>query len=211
MAFVKAKLHVLFIFSQLWFVFIFFHLDSSVLFNKVKQRCFYRDAHRTWVSFIKSVLKYHCRFSESTVTVKSDIKPLKYPSNQAQFAQQCCIYEWMSFYPLVFFAYLEFKCMQRSKPLLMRQRWCNMQKPLDQSQPFLPRLFCSLKFMVMSFSKPPPGGRSAQQCLSSHSFISHSVFLIFSPQHFVSTQAWLPCILICSTLASLLQMLVWVL
>lgn len=51
---------------------------------------------------LESLLSDLYRFSESTVTVKPDIKPLKYPSNQAQFAQQCCIYEWMSLYPLVF-------------------------------------------------------------------------------------------------------------
>lgn len=40
------------------------------------------------------------------------------------------VYFWMNelYHPMVFFASLEFKCMQRSKPPFGRKRWCNKQK-----------------------------------------------------------------------------------
>lgn len=37
------------------------------------------------------------------------------------------------YHPLVFYASLEFKCMQRSKPPFRRKRWCNKQKPPDSA------------------------------------------------------------------------------
>lgn len=79
----------------------------------------------------------------------------------------------------VFFASLEFKCMQRSKPPFGRQRWCNKQKPLDyfrRSPPSTVTLLQpSLHSTARCYCKLPPGGRSAQEC-----FFLPSVFFLIT-------------------------------
>lgn len=79
----------------------------------------------------------------------------------------------------VFFASLEFKCMQRSKPPFRRQRWCNKQKPLDyfrRSPPSTVTLLQpSLHSTARCYCKLPPGGRSAQEC-----FFLPSVFFLIT-------------------------------
>lgn len=85
----------------------------------------------------------------------------------------------------VFFASLEFKCMQRSKPPFGRQRWCNKQKPLDyfrRSPPSTVTLLQpSLHSTARCYCKLPPGGRSAQECFfpSFRLFPNHSLFSLF--------------------------------
>lgn len=136
---------------------------------------------------------------------KSDIKHLKYLASETQLAWRVlwndvcslcnsrsksqALHLWMNelYHPLVFFASLEFKCMQRSKPPFRRKRWCNKQKPPDyshsspsstvtQSQPAAHSRRCCCKL--------PPGGRSAQECF----FFSPScLFLqLFICQHRVN-------------------------
>lgn len=116
---------------------------------------------------------------------KSDTKHLKYLASQAHLAWRVLwndvyslhnsrsksqsLHLWMNelCHPLVFFASLEFKCMQRSKPPFRRKRWCNKQKPPDyaHSSPSatVTQLQCS-SHTQRCFCKLPPGGRSAQEC-----------------------------------------------
>lgn len=77
--------------------------------------------------------------------------------------------------PLVFFASLEFKCMQRSKPPFRRKRWCNKQKPPDSSHSSpSPTVYQSQpsSHTQRCYCKQPPGGRSAQECFFPSSFPS---------------------------------------
>lgn len=138
----------------------------------------------------KVVQNYHCWWQINQWWLwihysKSHIKHLKYLANESQFAPRVLwndvysrcnsrsksqlLHLWMNelYHPLVFFASLEFKCMQRSKLPFRRQRWCNKQKPPDYSH--------SSPSSTVTESKPPshiercycklsPGGRSAQEC-----------------------------------------------
>lgn len=92
----------------------------------------------------------------------------------------CYIYEWISFTtPWYFLAPLEFKCMQWSKLCLRKQRWCNKKKPPDYShrRPTSTQSKHSM-YSQRWYCKPPPGGRSAQECFFFS--ISPSLMTFFS-------------------------------
>lgn len=132
---------------------------------------------------------------------KSDTKHLKYVASQTHLAWRVLwndvyslhnlrsksqsLHLWMNelYHPLVFFASLEFKCMQRSKPPFRRKRWCNKQKPPDYAHSSPSATVTQLQRSSRTqrcFCKLPPGGRSAQEC-----FLSLPLSLMPSFQQFV--------------------------
>lgn len=156
---------------------------------------------------------------------KSDTKHLKYVASQTHLAWRVLwndvyslhnlrsksqsLHLWMNelYHPLVFFASLEFKCMQRSKPPFRRKRWCNKQKPPDyaHSSPSatVTQLQRSEVFLQTAtrgqecsgvFSFPPslPHAFFSAVCLSAQSEFGHMHECIHTQIHtYIHTQKYI--------------------